>query len=343
MGLLSLLTRNRSETAIQQANPVVNTSSSHQHARASRIAVVEACINLITNCFRQSSLEPVSAEQVVKKELLASLIRRMLTTGESLAVMELKDGNLSLNQSVGWNITGNTSDPNQWQYQCQIATPSGGKTITTTGAGVIHFRYCTEPENPYQGFSPLFLMQKSAGTMYELDSRFDEEAQTSVGQILSMTTEADKVDSQDEWLHHYQYLSQMRGGIFVERQNRERGSMQSFAGRTRVGPEFALNQIYLRDRLHADISAAFAIPVELLIADGEGTGSREAFRRFVLTCIQPMASNLAEELSMKLDMPVSFSFEALRSADLQGIARGIKALTDAGLSIEEAKAMAGLQ
>ena len=345
MGILARLTRNRSErngSAIQ-SNPVVNSSSSHNHAQASRIAVVEACINLITNCFRQSTIEPASVVSTLRKEVLASMIRRMLTQGESLAVMDMNDGKLVAYQSVGWDLSGNDSDPNKWKYQAEVATPSGSKTITTTGAGVIHFRYVSEPENPYIGYSPLYLMQKTAGTMYEIDSRFDEESQTSVGQILSMTQESEKTDTQDDWLHHYQYLNQMKGGIFVERQNRERGSMQSFAGRTRVGPEFSLNQVYLRDRLHADIASAFGVPVELLIADGEGTATREAFRRFVLTCIQPLASNLSEELSMKLDVSVRFSFESLRSADLQGIARAIKALTDSGETLEDALKLAGIE
>ena len=325
-----------------QSNPIANSSSSHNHAHASRIAVVEACINLITNCFRQSTIEPARTESFLRKEVLASMVRRMLTQGESLAVMEMEDNELVIYQSVGWDISGNGSNPNKWNYHVQVTTPSGERSIKTLGSGVIHFRYVSEPENPYIGYSPLFLMQKTAGTMYELDSRFDEESQTSVGQILSMTQEAGKADSMDEWLHHYQYLNDMKGGIFVERQNRERGSMQSFAGRTRVGPEFSLNQVYLRDRMHADIASAFGVPVELLIADGEGTATREAFRRFVLTCIQPMASNLAEELSMKLEYSVRFSFDSLRSADLQGIARAIKALVDSGKSLDEAMNLAGL-
>ena len=340
MGLLDLFSKRQEVIASQ--SPVVNESSSHNHAQASRIAVVEACINLIANCFKQSTISAGIYTRALKKDLLSSMIRRMLDSGESLAVMEMEDNQLTLNQAVGWNVTGNVSNPSKWKYQVEVATPSGGRTITTSGLGVIHFRYVSEPENPYRGFSPLYLMQKTAGTLFEIDSRFDEEAQTSTGQILSMTMEANAEDTQEDWLHHYRYLSRMKGGIFVERQNRERGSQMNFAGRTRVGPEFALNQVYLRDRLNADIAAAFGVPIELLIADGEGTATREAFRRFVLTTIQPLASMLAEELSLKLDASVAFSFDSLRSSDLQGIARAIKALVDSGKSLDEAMALAGL-
>ena len=345
MGILDRLVRRRQDapdTPIQ-ANPVVYSSSAYQHAEASRIAVVEACIGLIANCFRQSTIQPDTLQGTLKKEVLASMIRRMLTVGESLSVMEMEDGNLVLNQAVGWDVSGNVSNPNKWRYQVEVATPSGGRTITTNGAGVIHFRYVSEPENPYKGFSPLYLMQKTAGTLFEVESRFDEEAQTSTGQILSMTQESETIDTQEDWLNHYQYLNKLKGGVFVERQNRERGSQMNFAGRTRVGPEYSLNQVYLRDRLHADVASAFGVPIELLIADGEGTATREAFRRFVLTCINPLASNLSEELSLKLDTSCGLlNSIPLRSSDLQGIARAIKALVDSGKSIDEAMALAGL-
>ena len=325
-----------------EAIPVVNKSSAHNHARASELAIVEACVNLIVSCFKQATVQPENLVYALKKDLLASMIRRMLTAGESLAVMEMQDGGLALHQAVSWNVSGQSSNPNKWHYQSQISVPSGGRTVNTRGSGVIHFRYACLPENNYIGYSPLYFMRGTAGLLYELDRRFDEEAQTSTGQILSMTMESGEVDSGLNFQGHYQALQKMKGGLFVERQNRERGSQMNFAGRTRLGPEFSPSQVSLRDRLEANIASAFGVPIELLIADGEGTATREAFRRFVLTTIQPLASILSEELSLKFERPIAFRFDSLRSSDLQGIARAIKALVDSGKSIDEAMKLAGL-
>ena len=324
-------------------NPVVNRPSSSQYARATHLAVVEACISLIANCFMQSTIQPEAVSGALKRDMLANLIRFMLSRGESLAVIEVDDnGKILLNQSTSWDVQGQTLDPNKWIYQVQISYPSGGKTIRTSGDGVIHLRYSSQPESPYIGLSPLYFMQETAGLIYSLDRKFDEEAQTSTGQIVSLTMDATTPQSQIDYDEHYKRLSQMQGGIFIERQNRERGSYQSFAGRQRIGPEFSDNMIQLRDRLEANIASAFGIPIELLIADGEGTATREAFRRFILTTVQPLAIKVEEELSIKLEQQVELSFEALRSADLQGIGRAIKNLVDSGIPLEEALKQAGL-
>ena len=317
-----------------------NSSSSYQYARAKRLAVVESCVNLISNCFRQATMTPNAYK--ISQDLLGNLVHTMLTRGESLALIEVVDGKIQLQQSTSWNVSGDTLNPNKWMYQCELAFPSGGKAIRTSGDGVVHLRYYTQPESPYMGMSPLYLAQQTAGMLYSLESRFDEETQASNGQIVSITLDSGDVETQEQFDKHYGFLTRMRGGTFVESQNRERGGKQNFAGRVRIGAEYHQNMLTLRDKLHADIASAFGVPIELLIADGEGTATREAFRRFVLTTIQPMATKIEEELSLKLDTNVSLSFEALRSADLQGIGRGIKALVDSGMSLDEALSQVGL-
>ena len=203
-------------------------------------------------------------------------------------------------------------------------------------------KYSTVSEANFQGLSPLYQAQQTAGLLYELDRRIDEEAQTSTGQILSFTMDSSEPDNLKNYQDHYKFLQKLKGGLFVERQNRERGSRQSFVGRTRLGPEFNNSIVDLRDRLEANIAAVFNVPIELLIADGEGTATREAFRRFILTTVQPLAIRAAEEFSEKLEDNIEFKFEQLRSADLQGIGRAIKSLVASGLSLDKAIEMSGI-
>ena len=68
--------------------------------------------------------------------------------------------------------------------KCRCLIQAGGKTIRTSGDGVIHLRYSSQPESPYIGLSPLYFMQETAGLIYSLDRKFDEEAQTSTDKLF---------------------------------------------------------------------------------------------------------------------------------------------------------------
>ena len=342
MGILDKFRKreSREDSPTEFQSIAASNSSSHKYAYAKRLAIVESCISLISNCFRQATITPETLE--ISSDLLGNLVHTMLSRGESLALIEIVDNAIQLQQVSSWTAHGETLDPNRWRYQCELAYPTGGKAVRTTGDGVVHLRYHSKPEAPYQGLGPLYLAQHSVGMLYSLDSRFDEETNLTNGQIISITMDSAEINSQDDFDQHYGFLTKMRGGTFIESQNRERGSKQSFAGRIRIGAEYHQNMLQLRSQLHNDIAAAFGVPIELIIADGEGTATREAFRRFVLTTVQPLATKIEQELTMKLDTPIELSFEALRSADLQGIGRGIKSLVDSGMSLEKALEQVGL-
>ena len=341
MGILDVFKKESREDVPTDFQSVGSSnSSSHKFAYAIRLAIVESCILLISNCFRQASVTPDNLQ--ISTDLLGNLVHTMLSRGESLALIEINEGRIQLQQASSWTVHGETLDPNRWNYQCEISYPTGGKAVRTSGDGVVHLRYHTQAEAPYLGLSPLYFSQHTAGLLYALDSRIDEETQLTNGQIISITMDSAEINSQEDFDLHYGFLTKMRGGTFIESQNRERGSKQSFAGRIRIGAEYHENMLQLRKQLHNDIAAAFGIPIELIIADGEGTATREAFRRFVLTTIQPLGTKISQELSLKLDAPIELSFEALRSADLQGIGRGIKSLVDSGMSLDDALKQVGL-
>ena len=79
-----------------------------------------------------------------------------------------------------------------------------------------------------------------------------------------------------------------------------------------------------------------------LVTDADGTGQREAFRRFLTTAVQPVADLVAEELSTKLDTEISFRFDGLYAHDLQGRATSFQKLVACGMDVSEAVAVSGL-
>ena len=88
--------------------------------------------------------------------------------------------------------------------------------------------------------------------------------------------------------------------------------------------------------------AACGVPVELIEA-GQGTASREAYRRFLHSTIAPVARIAAHEIGRKLDVEnLAFKFDALRASDVAGKARAFAGMVGAGLSADVALGLAGL-
>ena len=74
----------------------------------------------------------------------------------------------------------------------------------------------------------------------------------------------------------------------------------------------------------------------------DGTLAREAYRRFVLSAVEPVASMLAEVASEGLEADVRFDFRGLWAHDLQGRASAFQRLVAGGMDLERAVAASGL-
>ena len=70
--------------------------------------------------------------------------------------------------------------------------------------------------------------------------------------------------------------------------------------------------------------------------------AREAWRTLLFGTVAPLGRIVSAELSAKL-YPLTLEWQELRASDLQGRARSVKSLVDAGVEKDRALAMAGLQ
>jgi len=105
----------------------------------------------------------------------------------------------------------------------------------------------------------------------------------------------------------------------------------------RIGGEVPAAHVAMRAQITRDITRACAVPLEL-VESADGTAAREAWRRFVVGSLAPLARELAVEIRDKLD--VEFDFGRLRSSDLAGIGRAVQSLMASGVSLPEALAAA---
>ena len=110
----------------------------------------------------------------------------------------------------------------------------------------------------------------------------------------------------------------------------------------RIGADPPESLVELRREVSAGILAAAGCPGSLLLRT-DGTLAREEMRRFLHSTIAPVARTIAGELADKLDTPgLAFDFAALFASDLSGRARSFASMVKAGMSLQEAAALAGL-
>ena len=110
----------------------------------------------------------------------------------------------------------------------------------------------------------------------------------------------------------------------------------------RFGPFVDTAMLELRRDVTAAILSSAGVGVELVKAT-DGSSQRESWRRFIVSTIQPMGRIIAEEATRKLETDIELSFERLRGSDTQSIARGLRQLTESGMSLADAMRVVGLE
>ena len=84
------------------------------------------------------------------------------------------------------------------------------------------------------------------------------------------------------------------------------------------------------------IGVLYGIPNVLTSGSGSETHTREVFRRFVLTAIEPLARIVSVELTRVFEQPIELDLSQLAHADIAGRARAFKALVASGMPAADA-------
>ena len=97
----------------------------------------------------------------------------------------------------------------------------------------------------------------------------------------------------------------------------------------------------LREQVEATILSVCGVPPDLARPGGR---TREAYRQFLHSSVEPLGALVAAELSAKLGAPVSLSFRKLEAGDITGKARAWRSLTgrEGGMTDMDARSIIGL-
>ena len=264
------------------------------------LGAVEAAAGLWSRAFASAGVEPSTpVTNALTPAVLAAIGRGLAVRGETVFELEVNGGMVNLLQASSWKVSGGTR-AESWRYAVELPLPSGRVVKRTLPAeAVVHLRYATRPGKPWAGISPLGMADETRALATWLERRLAEEASTSTGYVLPLPEGGDVEKLKAD-------LKAGRGRLqLVDTTAAAWGEGTASAPRqdwksNRLGANPPESLGKLRSDVKADIFGVYGIPSSI---HGTGGSSRESYRQFLSSTIQPLAKIALAELSVKLDTP----------------------------------------
>ena len=335
--------RRDSDYSQQVVNLLLNQATGNAAARADATAALEAAAGAYGRAFASAEVTPVNARTLaLTPSVLQLLGRQLVRAGEAVLLIDVRGGQVRLLPAGEWEVTGGADD-RQWLYRVDLHGPSSSVSHRTTSAGVVHARYAVQPNRPWRGMGPLEFASLTGGLSASLELSLANETAGSSGYLVSVPDdgESDTIDKMRS------RVANLKGRTaFVEAPQSWSDTPQT-APRSdykpmRIGADPPDTLRALRSEVGRAVLGCAGVPVELF-EPGQGTGQREAWRRFLFGTVAPVANIILEELRAKLEVPdLAFGFQELRASDLAGRARGFAQMVQGGMDPAKAAGLAGL-
>ena len=311
---------------------------------AASSAAVEAVSGLLA---RSLSAARVDAPDFLKGALnpswLSLVAREMLRFGEHLSVIRVgMDGMVRLEPSTYWNWRGPHGEEN-WRALATISGPNETRTREYERDGVVWVPWARLSDQPHRGRGPASLASLTARAAAESERSLADESSGPVSQFLTVPDGYSGDDpefggllSQIAKARGKALLLETTAGGYADKG----GAPAKDWVAQRLGPNMPPALVELARDTFGRLCAACGAS-ESLFVDRDGTAMREAWRRFHLATVLPVAGLLEHELSERFDTPVSFNFD-LYATDIVGRAMAFQRLVSGGMSVEKAAAISGI-
>lgn len=311
---------------------------------ATETGAVEIAAGVISRAFASASVEGAAYD--IHPEQLADMARDLVVRGESLFVRVTdSNGDDTLARASSWEVSGKGPTQCDWRYRIDLAVPDGSRKVVKTGDEVVHPRYSADSTRPWVGVPPIERAKSAGKLAARTEATVGNEFGGPVGYVLPLPTDGN--DNSVDALKND--IKSMAGNVaIVETTAGGWGQGRSNAPAAdwrpqRIGPNPPEAVPKIMERAQLVVLAALGIPIEIVTA-ADGTGQREAWRRFLHGTVEPLSRIIEDQLERVNDdrRSVNLTFERLFASDIAGRARAFQSLVGAGLDPAEAAAQAGL-
>lgn len=337
---------------------LLQAASGSVSADPSTLAALEICAGAWSRAFASATVEPRTAvSAAVTPGVLATIGRHLVRRGQSMHLIDVSDaGGVELIDVGHWDTRGGVARAS-WFVRADVHGPDVTATRTVPYSGAVHCRYAYDQARPWLGVGPLSWALQTGRLAASLERALADEVGSPVGHVIPIPegnrepTDADAdADDADPLAGLKADIAKLRGSVaLVETMaggHGDRGGRPDADWKPhRIGanPPSALNEI--RTAAALSIFGACGVPPSLFMLPADGTGQREAWRRFLHGSVSPVAKIVQAELRLKLEIPdLSLAFDDLYAADLSGRARAWRSLVgkEAAMDADKAARLAGL-
>ena len=308
---------------------------------------MEAACSLYSAAFAAAEVKPQNEiTKAVSPQARALIARDLIRRGESLHLIRVRAGRVSLLPAGSWDVRGPWSEE-EWFYRLDLFGPSGNVTRFVPGRSVIHARYAVDPARPWLGIGPLQWARATGTLAANLETRLGEETGGTVAHVLPVPQDGGDGSTDDPLANLKADIKAARGGtVLTETTSGGWGEGRIAAPNSdwttkRIGANPPPVLPTLRRDVFEAVLVACGVPVSL-VTDADGTSQRESYRRWYATSVTALGGLVAEELSAKLETPLSFDFSHLYAHDLVGRSGAFAKLVAGGVEMERALTIAGL-
>ena len=319
-------------------------SAASRSATADATAALETAAGAYGRAFAVARVSPAGPRTAwLSPATLNAIGRQLVRRGELVARLEVARGRVEATIAGSWDVRGESAARGAWTYQVTEYGPSGSSVRWLPAAACLHLQWAYDPARPWWGLSPLHVAAADGRLHAATVEALADEAGGPRGSLLPIP--ADGEDGMVTTLKSK--IAELRGRVAV---------VETTAAGWGDGPSAAPRKDWSAQRLGFDapdtlrnlrsdsaraVLAACGVPVEL-VAASEGTGAREAYRRFLFGSVLPLARMVERELEEKIEADVRLDFSELMAADLAGRARAFQSMVGAGMDLDRAAALAGL-
>ena len=235
-----------------------------------------------------------------------------------------------------------------WVQSYDVQSDGAGGWLYAVGTGrarrsarVLHLRYALDPVSG-RGIGPMQRAPALDRFASGLERRLGEEGGSPVGYLLPIPA-----GGADEEIEEFKSdLAKLSGKIAVVEttsagwgDGRAASPQQDYAPK-RLGGLLPAGNIDGFRAARETVLSACGVPTEL-VERSDGTGQREAWRRFLHGTIQPLGQILVDAAQVA-GMDISISWERLMASDIAGRARAFQSMVGAGMDIERAASVSGI-
>ena len=321
-------------------------------ADASSTAAIEAVAGMLSRAFADADViaEPWAAE-AVSPFWLMQVGRSLVREGASLSVVSMDgSGAVHLVPAAFWNFerydgTGGDLEDG-WRARVSTFGPGSSHTRLLARDRLVFIRWGTSPGTRYRGQGPTSWAHLTARLQGEAERSLGDEAAGPLAHILAVPQDGGDGTDDDPLAALKADIGAARGkAVLTETTSAGWGEGRTAAPMSdwkpqRLGPNPPASMVAVADSAFSRMVAACGASVSLF-TDADGTAQREAWRRWHLGTVAPLAKLLAHELTMRLETTVSLRLDKYPT-DLAGRASAFKALVTGGMDVAAAVATAGL-